>query len=340
MTIDPFALAKEKFDLAAWVKRHGFDPQGRRKQEWVQDCPFCGGDRKLSVNVRARAWRCFVCRRRMSLTDLVAAFEGSYERAVQVILHGSGLRPGALDHIPDDATADDVDDRPWDWEPEPIPPPSGLVPAFEHPYVLRRRFDPGLMAALGVMLCTEGRYQDRLIFPVRRPDGHWIYFQSRATWEKHQQPAGRRYVKNLNPSNVDPSRYASSADVLLGLDLVIQNRMTWAVLVEGPTDWLGYGPPAVATFGKVLSDRQLGLLARAGISTIFLAYDPDAWIRTSPHRPAPAQSAADRLSAIFDVRVVRYPDGTDPGDYTPSQNAEHLAAAVPYGDGGRLAYLP
>lgn len=345
-----FAVALEKFPLAPWLARHGFVPQGRAKLEWLQDCPWCGAEDKLSVNPSRRFWRCFRCTKRFSLFDLLAEYEGGYARAAEVVRAAVGGR--TLTFIPEEYHEPVAVERPAGWEPWPIAAPRSFVPLTGHiPYTARRGLDLGNLIALGAGICTEGRYQDRLVFPVRRWDGHWLYFQSRATWEKteHDVSLCGPYRKNLNPANDDPTRFASAGDVLLGLELA--HRYQRIAVVEGPTDWIQSGPDAVALFGKALSDRQLMLLSRAGVREIDVCLDPDAWEHptykdrdgrtvVNLDRPPPARAVADRLAQHFTVRVVRYPDGKDPGDYTPAQNHEMRARAEPWGQGSRLARIP
>lgn len=345
-----FEIALERFDLRRWLEQHGFEAQGRQRVEYVHDCPWCGEEEKLSVNVVTKKRRCFVCQRPFSILDLVAVFEGGYAQAAETIRLAAGVRSIAV--IPE------ADLRPHmgvvreaAWEPWPIHPPEHYEPLVDHvPYTARRGFSLENMRALGVGICTWGFYQDRLVFPVRRADGAWVYFQSRATWERDEHVGPRKYRKNLNPPNEDPSRFASASDVLLGLDVVVRGRFSRVAIVEGPTDWLQAGPAAVATFGKTLSDRHVQLLVRAGVREVDLCYDPDAWeppTRRLPDgrveltgRPAPAKVAADRLSQLFTTRIVRYAPGVDPGKTSVEDNWAMRMAAPTWGDGSRLRWIP
>lgn len=338
-------IAEANFDLKAWCDRKGFEPQGRQREEWVDDCPLCGAEGKFSVNVRTRKFRCFVCKPRLSFVALVALWEGSNEAAIRTILSGSAVRHN-LAHIPRDEAARSLDDRPPSWEPSPISPPPSFVQLDRHvPYTERRGFDLSTLIQMGAGICTSGRFQDRLVFPVRRyPDGAWIFFQARATWEKDQQLPSEdgkiRYRKNLNPIVDDHAHYAMPGDVLMGLDWIQALGLDWAMMVEGPTDWLGVGPGAVATLGANLSDRQLSLLVRAGVRKIYLAWDPDAWVSQSPTKPSPALAAAYRLSSLFELAVIHYSPGVDPGSLSPQQNAQARESARPWADQGRLAFIP
>jgi hypothetical protein len=344
-----FALALSKFPLVPWLVRHGFVAQGRAKLEWLHDCPWCGGEDKLSVNPSRKFWRCFVCAKQFQLLDLLAAFDGGHAAAAEIVRASSGGR--SLTLIPEDYLEAAAPSRPSTWEPEPIAPPESFAPLHAHiEYTARRGLDLDNMRRLGVGVCSWGRYQDRLVFPVRRWDGHWIYFQSRATWEKrdHDELTSGKYRKNLNPANDNPLRFASAGDVVLGLELASAYQRI--AIVEGPTDWIQSGPDAVALFGKALSDRQIMLLARAGVREVDVCLDPDAWERPTMKdraghvvildKPPPAKLVADRLAQHFVVRVVRYADGMDPGAHTPVENHAMRATAELWGNGSRLAQIP
>jgi hypothetical protein len=350
MTVDVEA-ALTSFDLRRWLIAKGFSPQGRRSEEFIQDCPFCRREQKYSVNPARRRWRCFVCRKPASLFEVIAAFEGSYQRAVEVIVFHQAARKGTIAFIPEDEPQVDARARPRGWRPKPIDVPASFRPldprAPIHPYIVKRRLEIPNLVAIGAGICTDGSYQDRLVFPVRRRDGAWLYFQARALWEREEHPDPKRYRKTLNPSVDD--EHASASEVLLGLELIQMYGLKHAALVEGPTDWTQMPPGTVASFGKQLSDDQINLLVDAGVRTIDLCYDPDAWLPDTyvdtqgrvhvSDRPSAAQRAAERLSLVVDVRVCRWPDNFDPGDYDPTANARWLALGTPWGAGSRLRQI-
>lgn len=343
-------LLLARFPLEPWLERRGFAPQGRQRKEWIADCPWCGAEEKLSVNAPKRFWRCFVCAKKFGLLDLLAEWEGGYAAAVEVVRAASGGRSLAM--IPEDWNRVALSSlRAPQWEPLPVDPPEHFeFLRSHHPYTLRRGLDLDNMLRLGVGVCSWGYYQDRLVFPVRRYDGRWVYYQTRATWERDEQPPGTgKYRKNLNPIAPDPQLYASAADVLLGLECVRIGGYTRIALVEGPTDWCQAGPDAVAALGKVLSERHVELLVRAGVKEIDVCLDPDAWDpptqkingRDVPmDRPPPARAVCDRLAPHFVVRVVRYGVGTDPGSHTVAENRALRERADLWGTGSRLAFVP
>jgi hypothetical protein len=354
--------ALRRFDLKKWAKRHRFKAAGYGK-EYLHDCPFCGAGDKFSISPARRKWRCFVCHIPCTPVDVIAAFEGSRSRAHEVIAQGVGHRAGGLQYIPEfDADDEDQLHRPPGWEPVPMAPPDNFVPLTTHlPYTAARGMSLEHMQILGAGYCTWGRFQDRLVFPVRRyPDGAWLYYQARAMWEKHEhvaQPYRRRdgtlaedkYQKNRNPFSDDTGKHANANDVLLGLEIAVAYGIKHIALVEGPTDWVAVGPGAVASFGKNLSPRQTQLLVRAGVEAIDFMWDPDAWdlpvhkladgtVKLTG-KPSPAQATVDLLSTTFDMRIVHYPRGFDPGAYSPAVNAQWRATGRPVSQ-GRLAFIP
>ena len=330
-----FMVLLEKFPLEKWLLKHGFTRAGRG-QEFLQDCPWCGGEEKLSVNPTKRKGRCLRCVHGFNLLELVAEFEGSLAAAVEVVRLSFGGRSLAL--IPDNDPTTIQIVRPHGWQPDPIEPPAYFTSlTHHHQYTARRNLNLENLQRLGVGVCSWGTYQDRLVFPVRDFAGRWIYFQSRATWEKSEHGEGRgKYRKNLNPANQDPTRFASASDVLMGLELA--RGYPRIAIVEGPTDLVQSLPAAVATLGKNISDHQIRLLVAIGVKEVDLCYDPDAYVSERPGRQPPAEHAAERLSPHFLVRLVRYPDG-DPGSRSVEENMAFRGRATPLQASSRLAEI-
>lgn len=343
---DDFAIALSRFDLRAWLTARGFQPQGWRQAEWLADCPFCGREAKFSFNLPTRKFRCFICEVQAPLVDVMAKYEGSRAAAVHAIFANQISRTSMTMEIIEPA----LRARPYDWEPTPVPPPDGFTLLREHTHYTRRRnLSIENLVLLGAGTCSWGRFQDRIVFPVRRAaDGAWLYYQGRAQWERSEDPIPKKYMKNLNPPSAKNPALASASDVLLGLDLVEHYRLDHVCIVEGPTDWTQVGVGAVALLGKSLSPRQISLLQRAGVRRVTVMMDPDAWehpvkvvdgVRyVQTDKPIPAVTVCERLAMLFSVDVVRYPDGFDAGDYSPSDNALWRASAQPW-DPARLRLI-
>ncbi len=316
------------FDLETWLLGHGFDYDGRG-DELVGDCPFCGAEGKFSVNPEKRKWRCFVGAHRVKLLHLIAELEGGVHEAVELVL--ASIRVSATT-LPELVEPRESKVRPFDWEPQVISPPPYFIPLHSQTaYTAHRRWDDQALQAFGVGICVDGRCQDRIVFPVRALSGEWIYYQGRATWEKEHDVTGH-YRKSLNPTPQETD--TGSADVLMGLELawplaVAGRRIT---VVEGPGDMLRVGPGAVPLLGRVISERQLALLAKAATAGVDLFPDGDSWVqKPGTTKPPPAIELAAKVAAVCgDVRVIQLPPEIDPDDLHPGQVEAWRATAKPW----------
>lgn len=300
--------AIEAFDLEGWLLDHGAEGRGR---EWVLVCPVCGKN-NLAVNVQRRLWHCWTCeqyvidvegRRRAvhgagGLVKLVQLLDRlDRAQAVAKIASGGIFSYRDVARLPDNKLHDRYVQaiKPA----EPVDPPEGWQPVTEVlPFMAQRQITLDDARLFGLGWCDRGRYAGRLIFPVWE-DRRLLYFQGRAMWAPLP---GQRYLKSLNPPSGD--RNAVSSELLMNLDQA--KFFPRVAVVEGPTDLVRTGPDAVCTFGKRITDAQIGRLLRAGVRAIDLMWDADA--------ADEMRGAARRLNGIFDLRIV-FLDRGDPGDY-------------------------
>jgi hypothetical protein len=300
--------AVQTFDLEGWLAGHGAVGGG---SEWVLPCPGCGKN-NLCVNTRRRLWHCWSCEQYVvdvegkrrpvrgagGLVKLVQLLDRvDRAQAIAKIEAGSIYSYRDMVRLPEDdlhqqymgaiRVADPVD------------PPEGWQPITEVlPFMAQRQITLEDARLFGLGWCDRGRYRGRLIFPVWE-DRRLLYFQGRAMWAP---TPGQRYLKSLNPPTGD--RHAVSSELLMNLDQA--KFYPRVAIVEGPTDLVRTGPDAVATFGKRLTDAQIGRLIRAGVRAVDLMWDADA--------VPEMRAAARRLTGLFDLRVVVLPSG-DPGDF-------------------------
>lgn len=321
--------AIEAFDLEGWLLEHGAQGGGR---EWVLVCPVCGKN-NLSVNVKRRLWHCWTCeqyvvdvegRRRAvrgagGLVKLIQLLDNlDRAQAAAKIAAGAVFSYRDVARLPDDK----LDNRfvaaikPA----EPVDPPEGWRPITEVlPFMAQRQITLDDARLFGLGWCDRGRYAGRLIFPVWE-DRQLLYFQGRAMWAP---VAGQRYLKSLNPPTSD--RHAVSSELLMNLD---QARFFPRVaVVEGPTDLVRVGPDAVCTFGKRITDAQIGRLVRAGVRALDFMWDADA--------AEDMRGAARRLNGLFDLRLVFLPRG-DPGDYPREYLTQARRQALDYAQISKL----
>lgn len=345
------SAAIERFDLEMYIQNFGATAL-TKPGEWVLDCPACGKEDKVHVNTNKKFWHCWVCEqyrirfdgRRVPVVGaggvlaLIQLLEGcSKERAVSIVLSQIPTAD-AFDLDALEADSDDPDylsDQQTDIQPaRAISPPEYWQPITDVgygilTYLARRGITKLDVRQYGLVYCQAGRYANRLIFPVweRR---RLVYFQARAMWEAQ----GRRFLKTLNPPNVEGA--ASATEVLFNLDTARQYPRV--AITEGPIDAIRVGPDAVATFGKKISMIQILKMKYAGVRAIDLMWDGPS--KTEPYGAWPEMlQAASKLAGMFnDVRLVFLPEG-DPGDYEPAQNAKFRAEAKPASSISRLAVL-
>lgn len=313
MEIDELRNAIQSFNLEEYVAGYGSD--------WVKQterallCPRCS-KAKLIVNLEKRAWHCWSCEGkgagRGGLLDLIQLLEGvDRKQAFAKVLHGfhghidldsiDGLQLLYAEAIPDLVE---------------IAPPAycqwldrtGILP-----YCQKRGISAWDAEQFRLMWCERGRYGGRLVFPTFE-DGVLVYWQARAMWEQHENPAGAgKYIKSLNPPRAEGA--AVSSDLLFNLDQA--SNYASVVITEGPIDAIHVGPDAVCTFGKRLFPAQVGKLLRAGVKTIELMWDGP-----SEREPQGAWTemfnTAEQVGPLFNIRLVFLPRG-DPGDYTREQ---------------------
>jgi hypothetical protein len=318
-------LAIERFDLKGYVIDHG--GQEAQVQEWILTCPTCGKD-KLVVNLKRRAWHCWVCQRYVviqtptgpkrrpeagagGLLDLIQLMDHcDRKRAVQMVL-AAGITSRDLSQLTmAEFMAMEVGS---DAALTPIHPPPNWRPiTVQLPYMAKRGITMDDAQRLGMFWVEGGRYSNRLVFPVW-DEGRLVYWQARAMWEPRP---GEEYVKALNPPRIPGA--AVSSEVLMNLHYA--RAYPRVVVTEGPVDAIHAGPDAVCSFGKSLSPVQLHRLWRAGVRALDLMYDADA--------RADMEALAPLLASLFDTRLVYLPHG-DPGGWPREALVQLRQYAVP-----------
>lgn len=340
MARQEFLEANARFDWAVFVEANGGQREGRFG-EYLMMCPVCGKE-KLSVNVKRRRWRCFSCDDGGydALSLVVRIKQCLWPEAVELVL-SRFIRPvGSLNALTPLRAEDDDGRRPLGWKPRPIAWPKSFeflndqtdIGRFGIAYACGERgILPEVARAMRLGVCSRGRDRNRLIFPECNHDGFLVFYQGRAMWRKHESE--ERHIKVLGPEIVDHKRDAGPADCLLNLQYLLRVGVPRRVLlVEGPVDTAHAWPDAVGSFGKHVSPMQMMLLAQAGVKELDLGLDLDA-VKTL-HKVAPV------LADMFDVRVVTWPPGKDPGMLSKAEIEACRARAYRWGGEQRQRDLP
>ncbi len=343
--------AIERFDLEMYVTNLGGEPGNRG--EWLLDCPTCGKEGKLAVNIERKNWHCWVCEeyavidgKRVpvagagGLLALIELFEGcTRERAAQIVVGQAdiGSSVDITSFLEEDADAEAaiayLDDQQTDVKPaQEIAPPEFWQPIHGNlTYPASRGISVDDVKAFGLFFCMAGRYANRLVFPVWERQ-KLVYFQARAMWLESDERRGR-YIKSLNP--VKQEGLATSAEVLMNLDTA--RHYPRVAVTEGPIDCIHAGPSAVCTFGKKISPIQALKLKYAGVRGIDLMWDGPT--SNEPLGAWPEMvKAASQLAGLFDVRLVFLPEG-DPGDYDRQDLDYFRSQGRPASTISRLAML-
>jgi len=319
----------DAFDLDAYVIDHG----GVEIQtgEWLLVCPMCG-KRKLAVNPHKRVWHCWIDEEYgppdvHGKRQVVRGAGG----VLQLVMLLEGLDiSGALHFVQTRQLFNPLDTRQVRAQlyapvrectstvASPIPYPDHWHDIdVTMAYMVQRGITLQDAQAFRLGWCSDGRYRNRLMFPVYE-NGRLMYYQGRAMWDP--QP-GEHYIKTLNPPKTPGA--SVSSDVLMNLDQACKHDEV--VVTEGPIDCVHVGLDAVCSFGKKLHPRQIAKLIEAGVRKVVLMWDGPTAREPRGAWPEMFQTASV-LDGAFDVRLVFLPAG-DPGDYTREQLNVYRAQA-------------
>jgi DNA primase len=152
---------------------------------------------------------------------------------------------------------------------------------------------------------TYDRFRNRLIFPIWNEQGRVVGFSAR-TIEKESQ--GAKYV------NSPETPVFKKSNILYALPLArkaIQER-NMVILCEGQLDTIAMHRAGlectVAPQGTAFTDEQARLLKRY-TDRVYLAFDSD-----SAGQKATARALELLLPLDFEIKIIRFPQGSDPDD--------------------------
>jgi hypothetical protein len=302
------------FNLASWLDKNTV-VHLKSGDEWLLDCPACKRTEKLAVNVRKKAFQCFLCNfAGRKPTSLVAKFTGgtlaeattAVERAT--CLARDVVEPLTLTHRKSLHRL----------LPVASPPPGARweMDAKGRAYARKRGVSPGhsqafLLASIGgdgTGSRADRMLAGRLLIPVWDLLGRFVYWIARDV-------TGNSPVKVLNmPAHEKHQEWgltsvpacATRNECLVGIHLVTEG--TTLYLVEGPLDAVVCGPGFVATMGAKLSMEQAHLIAQSKPSDVVIVFDGDEAGRKG------ARSAHELLSSFVPTRIANLGDGEDPAD--------------------------
>lgn len=258
------------FDLDRYISTHFRDP-GRAGDERVVTCFFCGGKKKLYINVKKRKFNCFKCGagRGATLISFIMDHLGIDENTAFNILRSNeytGYAPQSYVEIYEQRKSTPLRPTVLPSEYEPLYPLEGVDSILGQraiAYLRRRGLTDADFLLYRLGFCIDGRYQRRIIIPVLR-DGEVVYFMARLFLGY-----GQRY---LNPELGEVPEHPSN--LIFNWDTA--KHASTLRLCEGVFDGMALGETAGALFGKQVHDGQFRLLEAGAFEQIEVWIDPDA----------------------------------------------------------------
>lgn len=285
-------------DIYEWLSDYTkVIPTGRSDEVRI-DCPECGdGDTKLYVNINKHLFHCKKCNFGEKVRDvsiLLSSVSGKSVSAIHKELQNF-VNPTDKANLTEKLKSvlfnDDVSLSPY-------------MPVAAVELLGIATFKGIVGSAVGDYAASRGlseldiqRLQLRAAYSIFKFIGPFllfpiIYDDIPVCWQ------GRRTVES-EPKYVSHDDIANWLWPLHGTYLTSIIHKRAVVLTEGVFDALGFwkiGIPALCTFGKKISEKQIKLLKDLGVFVIKIAWDADALPEI--------EKAALRLRAMFNVHVV------------------------------------
>jgi len=242
--------------------------------EVMLDCPDCGKEKHLYVNLVKRLGHCQRCKENFS-----------FERLIRDLNLPKRFELDAAPKVRDlRAMTTEVGQRSADGLlPGELPP--HCHPAWKFPeaieFIEKRGLSIREALTFQLRYCPTGPYARRVVFPV--------------VWGNQLVGFQARTIGKEEPKYRFPRGFPS-ARVLYPQAYLTMGRV---ILVEGVIPALMY--QGLATFGKKLSEKQLLCLAdqKRYIRQIVLAWDRDAWDTPGRSKVSPARAAWEKLRECY-----------------------------------------
>jgi DNA primase len=349
---------KEASDIVAIVG--GYIPLRQVGPTFKGLCPFHADQRpSFDVDPRRQRYRCWACAKFGDVINFVQEFERvSFQEAMELLARKAGIsleKTQRQTQGPSRAAMLDV----TKWAAEQFQQCLLDSPHAEKARVYLgqrrltgetvRRFGLGFAPAMGEWLVqkaandhkpaelletvgligrrNEGRgfydrFRDRVMFPIRDPQGRVVGFGGRVLPDSPIAERGPKYY------NSTETPLFSKSEQLYGIDLARDAvaKAGYLAIVEGYTDVMMAHqcgvPQVVATMGTALTPRHLQKL-RHFAPRVVLVYDADEG----------GDRGVDKALEVFvshdiDLRIASLPDGLDPCDLMVAQGGEPFRKAL------------
>jgi len=297
--------ALKHFKFEALLLNAGLDVE-EKNGEVAGECYLCHWKRtSFYVQVGVGVWICHACGERGGPIQLISDILNiSIGEAIERVIAG---HVGAYEEVDDEEEEEEVVEIRLPDEYRRLDTATSLTSQRYREYVLERGLTERMLRDYDIGYCPTGWLRKRIIVPVYHL-GTLVNYVAR--WYKEKPPKGVKKV--LTPPGNTQGDYLFNLDHIWGTERV--------VITEGVFDALALPDIAVATFGKKVSDRQVNILAAAGVKDVVLAWDADAQTEI--------WQAYLRLRNTFSsVKVMELPEGEDPSSIGHEGVLQWLEAA-------------
>lgn len=311
-TLVDFSRVKELASFEPVLAYYGLTMTGRGDNRAIL-CPFHEEKNpSCKVDFKKKIFHCFGCKAKGNILDFVARKEGcDLPTAARVLAECCGFElpvrdgGGSTRAEPREKVPKETDTKPSEEERDeekPVNAPLTFTLRLdpEHPYLGDRGVSPEVVETFGLGFCNRGLMKGRICIPIRDEDGALVAYAGRWPGEEGWPEGEDKYKL--------PPGFMKTA-VLYNLDRV--RGVSHLVLVEGY--WSVFklfelGVPAVALMGSSMSNEQIALLARSGVTLVTLLLDDDK----------PGQEATEvilpSLTRHFYVWTPELPEGASPDE--------------------------
>ncbi len=271
-------------------------------------CPFCGEDRyHLGINVEKDIFACWKCSAKGNIAKLLSKLLGiSYTEAKEIVNPQSDLKKVLEGREKKNIKIEEKVKK------------NKILKLPEHSYPFRQDKSNIWQEAALIFLkkynlkwehildaklsyCIGGKYKNTILIPIYYKN-QLVNFICRV-WDKN---SSKRYLNCPNGESLYNTKTLlyNYDNIKIGQDKLL--------IVEGAFDCMKAGlDRTVALCGTEITQEQRNLIIGLKTKEVLILFDNDPHLTSTSKK---AQDLADYLSAFVETRVIRLPNGKDPGE--------------------------
>ncbi len=271
-------------------------------------CPFCGENRyHLGINVEKDIFACWKCSSAGDIAKLLSKLLGiSYTEAKEIVDPQSDLKKVLEEREKKNLKVEGI-----------IKPKNFKLPKHTYPFrqdrtnlwqevalkFLREKYKLTWEHILDAKLnyCVSDKYKNCIIIPIYYKN-QLVNFIGRV-WDKN---SSKRYLNCPNGESLYNTKTLlyNYDNIKIGQDKLL--------IVEGAFDCIKTGlDRSVALCGTEITQEQRNLIIGLKTKEVLILFDNDPHLTSTSKK---AQELTNYLSAFVKTRVIRLPNGKDPGE--------------------------